>query len=98
MSRTPWINKMFPNAPRYNPPRPSAPAPAASPLTAQVGGNHYKDCAIQPAEYCHANNIPFLEGNVIKYVTRWRKKGGIADLNKAAHMIAILIELESKKA
>lgn len=70
---------------------------AASPLTTQVGGSHYKGLAIQPAEYNHANGIPFMEGNVIKYVTRWRSKGGIADLNKAAHMIALLIELESKK-
>ena len=69
-----------------------------SPLTIQVGGDHYKHFAIQPAEYCHANSIPFIEGNVIKYVSRWRNKGGVADLNKAAHMIALLIELESKKA
>lgn len=81
--------------------RPVPPAPVlkdTSPLTTQVGGDHYKGYAIQPAEYCHANSIPFMEGNVIKYVTRWRNKGGIADLNKAQHMIALLIELESKKA
>ena len=66
-------------------------------LDIQVGGDHYKNLAIQPAEYIHANNIGFFEGNVIKYVSRWRQKNGIADLEKAAHYIDLLIELESKK-
>lgn len=66
------------------------------PLATQVGGNHYKDLKIQPVEYNHANNIPYMEGNVIKYVTRWRAKGGIKDLEKARHYIDLLIELEQK--
>jgi hypothetical protein len=70
---------------------------SASPLQTQIGGNHYKDLAIQPAEYNHANNIPYMEGNVIKYVTRWRKKGGIKDLEKAKHYLELLIEMETKK-
>ena len=41
--------------------------------------------------------IPFAEGSVIKYVTRWRDKGGIADLEKAKHFLELLIELETKK-
>lgn len=69
----------------------------SSPLLTQIGGNHYKDLAIQPAEYNHANGIPYMEGNVIKYVTRWRKKGGIKDLEKAKHYIELLIEMETKK-
>ena len=68
-----------------------------SPLTTQVAGNHYKDLKIQPVEYIHANGIGYLEGNVIKYVSRWRKKNGIADLEKARHYIDLLIELEGKK-
>lgn len=64
----------------------------ASPLTTQIGGNHYKDMPIQPIEYIIANNIPFAEGNVIKYVSRWRKKGGVADLKKARHMLDVIIE------
>lgn len=63
-------------------------------LSTQVGGGHYKKLAIQPVEYIHANSIPFIEGNVIKYVTRWRDKGGLADLEKAKHFIDLLIELE----
>ena len=68
-----------------------------NPLDVQVAGDHYKHMKIQPVEYIHANSIPYLEGNVIKYVSRWRGKGGIADLEKAKHYIDLLIELERKQ-
>ena len=68
-----------------------------SALETQVAGSHYKDKAIQPVQYIHANRIGFFEGNVIKYVTRWRDKGGVADLRKAQHYIELLIELECKR-
>lgn len=68
-----------------------------SALNKQVSGDHYKSLAIQPVEFIHANNIPYMEANVIKYVTRWRSKNGIADLEKAKHYIELLVELESKK-
>ena len=64
-------------------------------LSKQEGGSHYKGYSIQPIEYIHANNIPFAEGSVIKYVTRWRDKNGVADLKKAIHFLELLIELES---
>lgn len=67
-----------------------------SALDVQVAGNHYKDLAIQPVEYIHANGIGYFEGNVIKYVSRWRAKNGIKDLEKAKHYIELLIELEAK--
>jgi hypothetical protein len=67
-----------------------------SALNTQVAGGHYKSLKIQPIEYIHANGIPFAEGSVIKYVTRWRDKGGIADLEKAKHFLELLIELEQK--
>lgn len=66
-------------------------------IDTQEGGSHYKDMAIQPIEYIMANNIPFAEGNVIKYTSRWRKKGGVADLRKARHMLDVIIEEEEKK-
>jgi len=66
-------------------------------LKAQVGGNHYKDMKIQPIEFIHANNIPFIEGSVIKYISRWRNKGGVEDLKKVKHFVDLLIELESKQ-
>lgn len=65
-------------------------------LSKQVAGSHYKDLPIQPAEYIYANALGYFEGNVVKYVTRWRKKNGIADLEKAKHYIELLIELENR--
>jgi hypothetical protein len=65
-------------------------------LAVQVSGDHYKKHGIQPVEYIHTNKIGYFEGNVIKYVTRWRDKGGVADLEKAKHYIDLLIELEGK--
>lgn len=63
-------------------------------LSLQEGGNHYRKLRIQPVEYIHANGIGFIEGCIIKYITRWRDKGGLKDLHKAKHFIDILIELE----
>jgi len=57
----------------------------------QEGGSHYKDMKIQPTEYILANNLGFCEGNVIKYVSRYQKKHGVADLKKAVHYLEILI-------
>jgi hypothetical protein len=67
-----------------------------SALKKQVGGNHYRNRGIQPAEFCHSNNVPKLEGDAIYYVLRWREKGGLQDLRKAIHTIEILIDLEQK--
>jgi len=60
----------------------------------QIDGNHYKDMKIQPTEYAEANGLSFAEGCVVKYVSRWRKKGGITDLQKAKHYIDLLIQTE----
>jgi hypothetical protein len=68
----------------------------SSALEVQAGGDHYKNLKIQPIEYIHANNLPFVEGCVVKYVTRWRCKGGLEDLRKAKHFLELLIELEMK--
>jgi hypothetical protein len=69
-----------------------------SALSVQVGGGHYKSFAIQPVEFIHRNGIPFIEGNAIKYLCRWRDKGGIQDLEKVKHYIDLLIEMEREKA
>jgi hypothetical protein len=66
-------------------------------LDRQVGGDHYKKMKIQPAEYNHANNIGFLEGEAISYISRWKDKNGIPDIRKAIHILEILIELEEAK-
>ena len=68
-----------------------------NPLENQIGGNHYKDYTIQPVEFIHANNVPFLEGNIIKYIMRHKKKNGIQDLEKAKHYLEILIQLDYGK-
>jgi hypothetical protein len=58
----------------------------------QVGGNHYLKYKIQPVEFIIKNNIGFVEGNIIKYILRFKDKGGIADLEKAKHYIELLID------
>lgn len=70
----------------------------ASALDQQCGGDHYKSKAIQPVEYIHANGLGFIEGSVVKYITRWRDKGGVQDLEKIKHYIDLLIELEARRA
>jgi len=62
----------------------------------QVGGDHYKEKEIQPAEFVHRNRIPYLEGSVIYYVMRWREKNGVQDLLKARHTLDLIIEMETK--
>lgn len=63
----------------------------------QVGGSHYQ-LPIQPIEYILANGLGYCEANVVKYVSRWRNKGGIQDLKKAIHYLEMLIEQEEKDA
>jgi hypothetical protein len=64
----------------------------------QVGGTHYKGKTIQPWDYIAANDIGYFEGNIIKYVSRWRDKGGVDDLKKARHYLDKLIELNTPEA
>ncbi len=61
-------------------------------LSHQLGGDHYLKMAIQPIEYILANELGFVEGAVVKYVSRWKEKGGIEDLEKALHLLKMLIE------
>jgi hypothetical protein len=63
----------------------------------QVAGTHYKNKSIQPWDYIISNNIGYLEGNVIKYVSRWKDKGGVDDLRKAQHYLTKLIETQVQK-
>lgn len=77
-------------------PKPDAPASA---LDTQVAGGHYKGRAIQPVEYIHANGLGFLEGCIVKRITRWRDKPAadrFEDLRKIKHEVDLLIELETK--
>mgnify|MGYP003645107444 CR=1 FL=1 len=66
-------------------------------LKVQIGGDHYKDCGIQPVEYIHANKLDYFEGNVIKYITRHRTKGqGKKDIEKVIHYAQLILALEYK--
>ena len=58
----------------------------------QVGGDHYKDMAIEPSEFIHKNHMGWLEGNAIKYICRHSRKHGIEDINKAIHYLELLKE------
>lgn len=62
----------------------------------QVGGSHYCQYPIEPITFIQENNVPFCEGNVIKYIMRWRDKGGVDDLRKAKQYIDFLIDKELK--
>jgi len=59
----------------------------------QIGGEHYK-IALQPVEYIHVNDLPYIEGCIVKYITRWRNKNGLEDLIKVKHYVDLLIQLE----
>ena len=59
----------------------------------QIGGDHYKDMAIQPFEFISKNELTYFQGNVIKYVCRYKQKNGVQDLEKIIHYC----ELEIKK-
>lgn len=63
----------------------------------QVGGSHYKAKAIQPWAVIESNGMGFFDGNALKYLMRFKDKGGVEDLKKAIHYIEKLIEMEQAK-
>lgn len=67
-----------------------------SALDIQIGGSHYKDYVIQPVEFSTKNGLGFIEGSVVKYISRHNKKTGKGrqDLEKIKHYIDLLIELQ----
>lgn len=64
----------------------------------QIGGDHYRSKSIQPWDVITANGMDFFEGSALKYLMRWRDKGGVEDLLKARHYIDKIIEMEMGKA
>ena len=65
----------------------------AFPQNKQIGGSHYRNFSIQPYEFISKNDLSFFQGNVIKYVCRYQRKGGIEDIKKIIHYC----QLEMKK-
>lgn len=65
----------------------------ANPLQEQIGGEHYR-LPIQPIEYIYRNGLDFIQGNIVKYATRFKKKGGVQDLKKIIHYARLAAKLE----
>ena len=68
-----------------------------NPKDTQVGGDHYKKMNIQPIDFILANDLGFCEGNIIKYICRYKEKGGLKDIEKIKHYCDILIEQINKE-
>jgi hypothetical protein len=67
-----------------------------SPLDVQIGGSHYKGLAMQPVQFSNIAALGFCEGNVVKYLCRWRKKNGLEDIDKVRHYLELLLEAIDK--
>jgi hypothetical protein len=65
-----------------------------SALDKQVQGGHYKDMKIQPVEYIHENGLDYLQGNVIKYISRHKAKNGAFDVRKAIHYCELILQMQ----
>ena len=63
-----------------------------SALDYQVGGNHYQQMAYQPLSFIMELGLNFCEGNIIKYIARYKNKNGLQDLKKAQHYLQFLLE------
>lgn len=63
----------------------------------QIGGDHYTRFKIQPVEYAVANNLGFLEGCALKYITRHPFKGGAQDIHKAIHILELILQYHYKE-
>ena len=66
----------------------------SDPHTEQVGGDHYRDMQLQPAEFCQRNRLNFMESLAIKYLCRHARKGKAQDIRKAIHCLEILLAIE----
>jgi hypothetical protein len=60
----------------------------------QIGGDHYSKMNIQPIDFITQNNLSFIQGNIIKYICRYKDKNGLQDLKKAQHYMNMLLEIE----
>ena len=63
----------------------------------QVGGKHYMSQEIQPWDFIVSQDMGFLEGNIVKYVSRYKYKDGVSDLEKALHYLTKLIEVTNER-
>lgn len=62
----------------------------------QIGGTHYSDLTVEPIQFIEANNLGFHEGNIVKYISRWKDKNGLEDLKKAKWYLDRLITIQDE--
>ena len=60
----------------------------------EIGGKHYNCLKIQPIQYIFANNLGFIDGNIVKYITRYKDKNKNEDIEKIIHYAKLLLKLE----
>lgn len=65
-------------------------------LETQVGGSHYKDMVMQPVEFAVKAKLKFIQGCIVKYVSRYKSKNGKQDIDKAIHFSNLAIQLNDK--
>lgn len=65
-------------------------------IEGQVGGSHYKDMAFQPIELITTLRCSFIQGCIIKYISRYKNKNGAQDIKKCIHYAQLAIELKDK--
>lgn len=66
-------------------------------IESQVGGSHYKDMAFQPIELIAALRCSFIQGCIVKYISRYKNKNGAQDIKKCIHYAQLAIELDDKR-
>lgn len=65
-------------------------------MTTESDPKHYSNLPIEPWDFIQQNKLDFFEGNVVKYICRWKNKGGVDDLQKAITYINKIIAGEAK--
>ena len=65
-------------------------------IEGQVGGSHYKDMAFQPIELITTLRCSFVQGCIIKYISRYKNKNGAQNIKKCIHYAQLAIELKDK--
>jgi|SRR5271166_5139404 len=67
-------------------------SPVSNPNERQVGGSHYNQVSVQHWDLVLTNRLPYLEAQITKYITRWKKKNqAVNDIDKSQHYLEKLI-------
>lgn len=63
----------------------------------QIDGSHYKNLKYETWDVITAWELGYLDGSAVKYISRWKNKGGVNDIKKAIHFLQKLVEVEENK-